>query len=553
MAHVASIPMEVKQRNAAELINELGQESAQWKSRATLAEARLARQAAAVERLTQDNERLAAENATLKQQVAELNLIAGHDGDTEASLRQRVVELERQVAELTAQLEQARREARRQAAPFRRDKGKKNPRRPGRKRGHVGARRAVPDHVDETRQTVLQGCPECGGQLKKVEDHVNYAVELPPVQPMIIRYEWQSGYCPCCRKRQRSRHPEQPSHAQGAAMVALGPRALALAISLKVRHGMAFRRVAELYITVFGLEFTPGALALAMQRLGRRLEATYEALVKALQVSEAVFIDETGWRVLRVTAWLWVFTSRQVTVYVIDHRRSHDVPLQLLGPNYVGIAHHDGFPAYDALPYPNQQTCYQHLLRDLDELAEIKKAGAVRWPRAVATLLREAIRVRKEHGVTQEPAAPDSPAGSVEERLDRLLLADLTDPDNARMERRLMRNREILFTFLHHEAAEATNARAEQQIRPIVAVRKNGACNRSAAGAKATQILASIIATARQQGHTEFEVLQEAVRHSKGHILDRLLAPGKTSRPSTRPRAGPDRGRSHHQTATGPP
>lgn len=553
MSQVASIPMEVKQRKAADLIHELGQESAQWKSRATLAEARLARQTAAVARLTEDNERLAAENAALKQQVAELSLVAGHDGEGEASLRQRVAELERQVKELTAQLEQARREARRQAAPFRRGKGKQAPRKPGRKRGHVGARRAVPDHVDETRRTVLQGCPECGGHLKRIKDHTNYAVELPPVRPLTIRYDWQSGYCPCCRKQQRSRHPEQPSHAQGAAMVALGPRAMALAISLKVRHGMAFRRVAELYITVFGLDFTPGALALAMQRLGRRLEATYEALVYALRVAEAVFVDETGWRVLRVTAWLWVFTNRQVTVYVIDRRRSHDVPLQLLGPDYAGIIHHDGLAAYDALPYPYHQTCYEHLLRDLDELAEIKKAGAVRWPRAVAQLLREAIQVRKAHGVTPEPADPSSPAGAVEERLDRLLLANLTDPDNARMERRLTRDREMLFTFLHHEAAEATNARAERQIRPIVAIRKNGACNRSDPGAKATQILASIVATARQQGHTEFDVLQETVRHPKGHILDRLLVPEKPPQPRVRSRPGRDRRNGNARAATDPP
>jgi len=407
--------------------------------------------------------------------------------------------------------------------------------------------------VDETRRTTLKGCPACGGQLKKKKDHVNYAVELPPIQPRIIRYEWQSGYCPCCRKRQRSRHPEQPSHAQGAAMVALGPRALALAISLKVRHGMAFRRVAELYIMVFGLAFTPGALALAMQRLGRRLEATYQALVEALRVAEAVFIDETGWRVMRVTAWLWVFTSRQVTVYVIDRRRSHDVPLELLGSTYAGIVHHDGLTTYDALSYPRQQTCYWHLLQDLDELSQIKNAGAVRWPRAVAALLREAIHVRKEHGVTPAPADPDSPAGAVEERLDRLLLANLTDPDNARMARRLKRNREMLFTFLHEEAAEATNARAERQIRPIVAVRKNSACNRSTAGAKATQILASILATARQQGHNEFEMVQEAVRHPKGHLLDPLLTPSKLSPSSGHPRAGPSPSHRQGCTATGPP
>jgi len=405
---------------------------------------------------------------------------------------------------------------------------KKRKRKPGRKKGHPGARRPVPDHVDETRRTTLEQCPDCNYDgLRGIKDHVNYAVELPPIRPLIICYEWQSGYCPCCRKRKRSRHPEQPSWAQGAAMVALGPGALALAATLKIRHAVAFRRVAELFVVVFGLQFTAGALAQALQRLGDRMDDTYQALILALQVSHAVFVDETGWRVLRVLTWLWVFTNKDVTVYVIDTRKGHEVPLGILGASYAGVIHHDGARAYDSLPFLQHQTCLEHILRDLDELVETKTRGAVRWPGAVAELLRDAIALRSRHGVQPSGAAatPKDRAGRIEQRLDRLLVADLTDPDNQRMQRRLERNRDQLFPFLYIEQVEATTARAEQQIRPMVANRKNGACNRTWAGARATQILGSVVATARQRGHNPYEVLMEAASRPKGHVIERLIPP----------------------------
>src|SRR5262249_56308524 len=85
-------------------------------------------------------------------------------------LRAAVAELERRVAELTAenralqdQLDESRRQAARQAAPFRRRDSQKVPearrKRPGRPAGHPGAHRSVPERVDERIEGPLPACP----------------------------------------------------------------------------------------------------------------------------------------------------------------------------------------------------------------------------------------------------------------------------------------------------------------------------------------------------------------------------------------------------------
>jgi hypothetical protein len=477
------------------------------------------------------NAELQREKGRLRRRVAELEVLAGErGGDDEAWLRRRIAELEGRVADLERELLEARRAAKRQAAPFGRRKGKRKAKKPGRKPGHPGAFRRPPGEVDRTEREPLKACPCCGcTDLRDRQEHENYVLELLRKAFEAIRYVTESGYCPRCHRRVRSRHPEQPSVAGGAAMVCVGPQAAALAIDLKVRHGVAMRRVGEFFATGFGFGFTAGALAQMLQRLARRLEPAYRALISALQVGDAVFVDETGWRIVRATRWLWVFCTAEVTVYVVDARRSHEVPLEVLGPGFVGLLHHDGARTYDALTNCLHQTCLEHILRDLDELGDIKTRGAVRWPRAIAELLRDAIALRRTAGV-QSGVQPGDPADRIETRLDRLLLADLTDPDNARMQRRLERNREWLFPFLYLEEAEATNSRAERQLRPMIIGRKIGACNRSEAGARAHQILASLIATARQQGHNEVDVLRLGACGPPDPVIRRLVPAAARSR-----------------------
>ncbi|MBC7098249.1 transposase [Candidatus Bipolaricaulota bacterium] len=57
-----------------------------------------------------------------------------------------------------------------------------------------------------------------------------------------------------------------------------------------------------------------------------------------------------------------------------------------------------------------------------------------------------------------------------------------TDPDNARLAKRLRKQREHLLTFLDIEGVEPTNNRAERALRPAVVVRKTGAATKPTVG-----------------------------------------------------------------------
>lgn len=123
-----------------------------------------------------------------------------------------------------------------------------------------------------------------------------------------------SGHCPRCKRRVRSRHPDQTSNASGAAANQLGPNTLALAADLKHRLGLSYGKIVEFFGTHYHLHTCPATLARGGQRLARLGQRTYRFLMTLLRHSPVVCGDETGWRIAARSAWLWVFTNRAVTL-----------------------------------------------------------------------------------------------------------------------------------------------------------------------------------------------------------------------------------------------
>ncbi|HEY5596997.1 MAG TPA: IS66 family transposase [Candidatus Bipolaricaulota bacterium] len=424
-------------------------------------------------------------------------------------LQAKIEELEARIQELEAQL----RRGCRQAAPFSKDEPKPEPKPPGRRPGQGEfTRRQLPaqEEIQRTVEVPLETCPDCGGWLEDRAWHEQFQVDLPQVEPEVTRFCTQSGYCPRCRKRVRSRHPEQVSEATGAAGVSLGPRAKALAADLKHRLGVPYRKISELFATAFGLEVTAGGLCQADARLAQQAEPLYQQLVEAIRRCAAVHVDETGWRIGVLGAWLWVFTGRKITVYAIDERRSHEVVVEVLGREFAGVLVSDCFTAYDAQALSGwlKQKCLAHLLHELAQLERDKSRAAVRLPRALLSVLREALQLKAQQSQLS-PGQFQRRFQGLEARLDALISSrrQFSDPDNARIAKRLRKQRAHLFTFLTLDEVEATNNRAERALRPAVIVRKTGGCNRNRRGAKTHAILASLLVTAKQQAADPLEAL----------------------------------------------
>lgn len=415
-------------------------------------------------------------------------------------LRRRVAELEAVVEDLRRQLEELRRSSHRQAAPFSKGAPKENPKTPGRKPGHPPSFRMVPQRVDRIEDVPLpfEVCPECGGQIQKIEVCPQYQTDLPPIEPITTRFDIHIGQCKRCGKRVQGRHKDQTSDALGRASVQIGPNALSLGCEMKHRLGISYGKVHTFFQSVFVFPVSRSTFVRADTRLANLFEPTYQQLILSIRGKKAVCGDETGWKIAGHNAWLWVFTQEEITIYLIDPSRAHQVIERVLGEDFQGVLGCDCFLSYNAVPYA-QQKCLAHLIRNAKDIEETKKRGAVRFPRAVQRLLQAAIRLKRRKD-QMSPHGYAVARGRIEAAMDRLLSGALTDPDNARFAQRLHKHRDRLFVFLYNDVVQPTNNAAERALRPAVIARKLSAGNRTAQGAKNHSILASVIQTCRQQG-----------------------------------------------------
>jgi transposase len=434
------------------------------------------------------------------------------------------------VISLAAQLEELRRAAKRQAAPFSKNSPTRNPKRPGRRPGAAYGRRAcrpVPQRVDRVVAVGLPtGCPHCGEELVLERVACQYQEDLPPPRSSVItRYEVQIGRCRGCRRRVQPRHPEQTSDALGAAGVQVGPRAVALAAWASKGLGLPAAKVARL-LGQLGLKVSAGGVVQALHRAARRATPTYQALVDGIRASPVVAPDETGWRVAGHKAWLWAFAGQGVVVYRIAAGRGFQDAKAVLGADYAGVLERDGWAPYRQFTAAAHQTCLAHLLRRCRELLDDAQRGQAKTPHAVRRILQAALAARAARDAGQLDAAQvTAEAQRLGAAMDRLLAGQTVYPPNRRLLDHLGRERDALFTFLLRDQVQATNWRAEHAIRPAVVCRKAWGGNRTWTGAEAWQVLCSVLATAHQQQRDPVSVLMPLLR-APGPVLADLVIPG---------------------------
>jgi len=428
-------------------------------------------------------------------------------------LKVMVAARDERIAELEAALERRQRDGKRQAAPFSKGKSSDEPKTAGRRKGdghgRHGHRRAPARKADRQIPVCLPGrCPRCGGPVDHERTASQLVEDLPPVAVMLTEFLVEVGRCRDCGTRVQPRHRDQASDALGAAGVQIGPHAKAFACWLHYELGVSFAKCTKV-LARFGINVSASALVQACAKIGRDLEATFQAVRSEVSSAIAVTGDETGWRVDGESWWLWVATCDAATVYAISQGRGETDAAKVLDLDFDGTIVADGWVVYrSGFTRALRQSCLAHLLRRAGDLQRDNPAGATHTPRQVKEILHQALDAR---GMPR-PAA----LGLVDELTEEIELLART-PQTHEPNRKLVAHlaneldHDALFTFLE-QGCDATNWRGEQAIRPAVVNRKVYGGNRTEAGAVTQGRIMTVLRTVAQQGRDAITLLADHAR-----------------------------------------
>jgi transposase len=483
--------------------------------------------------LWNENQRLREENQVLRQQLAQREDHSRQLTQLQQKHQKLITHnaaLRRQVAQLRQQLKTQPRPA---PPPFIKPAvpDRKHRKTPGRKPGHAAALRPAPPQIDVHQQVPLPidpsgavSCPHCKTQLSEVKHHERTVEEIIPVEVQTTCYHTISGWCPSCRKHIESRAPEQPPaadlpHAQ------LGINALTWAAVMRVCYRMPLRQITALFGQL-GLKLSAGAIAKQLQRMSRWLHGQYHRLQLSLRLAGVVHADETGWRTNGKNGYIWTLTNAEHTVYHIDRSRGGRVIADLLGSDFgadgQGTLVSDFYSAY-------QQFKGSQQLRELKDSATRRpELCGHEFFKKCKRLIKEMLKL-KTRRQQLGPKQYEHQVSLLENRLTRLGQERWDDDDADRLAARLRKYGGQLTTFLHKEEVDGTNNAAERALRPAVVMRKISGGRRSAAGARAWAILASVMRTAQQQGRDVVATIQELLKAEwagkEATLLTELLMP----------------------------
>ena len=388
--------------------------------------------------------------------------------------------------------------------------GKKRARKPGRKDGHVGCRRASPLQIDRKEEHRLDRCPHCQSPLdpnKPARRRSRIIEDIKESQPEVVEHEICGSWCPVCKKIVEPVVPDALPNAT------VGHQTVALTAWLHYGLGITLSQIVEVLDFHLHMPVSSGGLVQMWYRIQAIFHEWYLQIAK--QALESVYLhgDETGWRVNGNTHWLWCFTNKDLTYYLIDRSRGSPALKRFFGEEFKGCLITDFWKAYDLIRTTARQYCLAHLLREIHEVDERNKSGEwIRFSKRLRRLIADALRLASRRGNLSEEKY-QSKNRRFDQRIEDLVLHNgAKDPDVNRLSNRLIERMDGIFTFLDQPEVEATNNRAEREIRPAVIIRKNSLQNRSEKGAECQAVFMSVYRTLKLRGHDPIQTMVEALR-----------------------------------------
>jgi len=309
----------------------------------------------------------------------------------------------------------------------------------------------------------------------------------------------------------------------------VGPGLATLIIALSLRFRLSRRRIQEFLDDWLGVHLSIGTIHQTLHESAAVVAPAEATLLADIQRSGLLHADETSWPQQPRRLWLWVFLTTTTTLFVIAGRGKATVTRVLDG--FGGWLMSDGWFSYRG--YPQRLRCWAHLLRKAQGLIEGYDADGRRFGRVVHTTLETlmaAIYAARE-GPPPDAAARDLP------RTHAVALAALRQACLDHLGHRHEKTKALavefytdwdaIFNVMKHPHLPLTNNDAERALRHWVIARRLSHGTRTAVGSCVFTLLASVIETCRQRGHSPWEYLATAIADRRAGLpLPPLPQPG---------------------------
>ena len=334
------------------------------------------------------------------------------------------------------------------------------------KKGSQGYRKARPKGTKIIHVPPGEVCPHHEESLRPTKRLakrviIDLVVAKNGMRKTITEYVGIQGYCAKCQ-----RFYSPPEIRKYSSNQIYGYRFQAWLVYQRVALRMTYESIADMVTEQFHEKMSWNYTIHAIENLSASYAETEKGIIRHLLESPFLHADETPITIKGTTQYVWTFTTDKYVIFQLSKTREATIAHEFL-KNYHGILITDFYSGYDAVAC-RQQKCWVHLIRDLnDDLwkcpFDSEYETFVSEVRNLIIPIMEAVQqygLKKRHlqKFMQHVSAFYTRTINGKQYSSELVIT---------YQKRFVRYRDSLFTFLQHDGIPWHNNTAERALRHI--------------------------------------------------------------------------------------
>lgn len=387
------------------------------------------------------------------------------------------------------------------------EKGKRS----GGQSGHKGNTLKMVDIADTQVIHHAPFCPCCSKVFTSsdVEQVIQRRQVFDIPKPQIIVTEHQLGIITCCGQKHKGVFPQGVN-----SLVQYGTNIKSLSVLLSVDYKVPFDKIEQLFSDLYQCSFNESTAISANTAFFEALAPIELTIKSKILDSPVVHFDETGMRVDGKLHWFHAACTAFFT-YLFVHRKRGKEALnseESLIKDFKKWAIHDCWKSYFDFKSCYHALCNAHIIRELDNLIELKSA----WALEMKTLLFDLYKLSDKGKLN----VPDKPIW-IEKYESICQKADLEEPlpikssEKARGKPKSTKGRNLLnrlkthqegvlaFAFIDH--IPFTNNQAERDIRCLKTKQKVATSFHTMKGAQNYARIQGFVSSVRKHKSNVFQ------------------------------------------------
>jgi len=380
----------------------------------------------------------------------------------------------------------------------------KTGKKPGGQKGHEGNTLMMtdkPDIIVEHRPDFCQNCGKDLSTLPMEQVAKRQIVDIPPISPQYTEHRLFQVKCPCG-------HSVVSAYPNGVnAPIGYGQNVEAAVAYLHTRQYIPLERMSEYFIDVCGLPISQGAICNILERFAQKAQTAYQMIAQKLETSEVVGSDETGARINGKKGWFWTWQNQFLTYIAFSFKRGTSAIVDNFPNGFKNaVLVHDCWKSHFETKVQKHQICIAHLLRELKFFEERYLSD---WATLFKKMLYDALQF-KDSLSRDDYNSQLFQRTEIEQRLSVLLQTQipLNMKEVCTFQKRMIKYKDYLFTFLYFPDVPPDNNGSERAIRNIKVKQKVSGQFKTHRGAIIYAIIRSVTDTCIKNGQNILSAFQ---------------------------------------------